>query len=111
MKSISDCTRRIAFLGTPHQGSEKAQWVESGKKFLSFLSQKTTGELLHELERGSSTLMQLEVVFLKYLSHHAEKPETKVEIVCFFEELSSSVGGKSIGKVRHLDSRRAQREY
>ena len=103
-KSISTYTRRIAFLGTPHQGSDKAKWVESGKNFLSMASQKTTAEILKELEQGSDTLVKLGVAFPKWLSHQAEKPETKVEIVCFFEELGSSVGGKSIGKVCQLRS-------
>ena len=68
------------------------------------VSQKTTAEILKELEQGSDTLVKLGVAFPKWLSHQAEKPETKVEIVCFFEELSSSVKGTSIGKVRHLRS-------
>ena len=101
-KSIATYTRRIAFLGTPHQGSDKAKWVELGKNFLSLVSQKTTAEILKELEQGSDTLVKLGVAFPKWLSHQAEKPETKVEIVCFFEELSSSFSGKSIGKVRQL---------
>lgn len=103
-KSISDCTRRIAFLGTPHQGSNKAQWAESGKNFLSLFSRKTTGGVLKELEQGSDTLVKLGVAFPTWLSHRAGKPKTKVEIVCFFEELSSSVGGTSIGKVHPLRS-------
>ena len=107
-KSISSCTRRIAFLGTPHQGSDKAKWVESGKNFLSMISQKTTAEILKELEQGSDTLVKLGVAFPKWLSHQAEKPETKVEIVCFFEELSLTVGGKSIGKVRQPRSATAE---
>ena len=101
-KSISTYTRRIAFLGTPHQGSDKAKWVDLGKRFLSMVSQKTTADILKELEQGSDTLVKLGVAFPKWLSHQAEKPETKVEIVCFFEELSSSVGLQSIGKVRQL---------
>ena len=86
-----------------------AQWVESGKKFLSLFSEKTTGVVLKELEQGSNTLVKLGVAFPKWLSHQAGKSETKVEIVCFFEELSSSVGGKSIGKVRRLDPQRPKR--
>lgn len=107
-KTISDCTRRIAFLGTPHQGSDKAQWAEIGKKFLTLLSLKSTGGLLKELEQRSDTLVKLGVAFPQWLSHRAGKPETKVEIICFFEELSSSVGGHSIGKVRRLRSRMIQ---
>lgn len=99
-KSISDCTRRIAFLGTPHQGSEKAKWAELGRTFLSLFSEKSTGKTLKELEEGSATLVQLEVGFRKWLSHHSGESKTKAEIMCFFEELTSNVGTKSIGKVR-----------
>ena len=104
MKSISTCTRRIAFLGTPHQGSDKAKWVDLGKRFLSMVSQKTTADILKELEQGSDTLVRLGVAFPKWLSHQAEHPETKVEIVCFFEELSTDFGSGSLGKVRQLTS-------
>ena len=55
--------------------------------------------------------MQLEVSFQKFLSHRAEKPETKVEIMCFFEELDSRVGGNWIGKVCRLNPRRVMKEY
>lgn len=97
--SISDCPRRIAFLGTPHQGSKKAQWVELGEKFLSLFSDENIAGVLKELEQGSETLVKLGVAFSKWLSHRAGKPETKVEVFCLFEKLSSSVGGKSIGNL------------
>lgn len=75
-----------------------------GKEVSLLVPEKTTGVVLKELEQGSNTLVKLGVAFPKWLSHQAGKPETKVEVVCFFEELSSSVGGKSIGKVRRLRS-------
>ena len=46
-----------------------AQWAESGKKFLSLFSEKTTGVVLKEFEQGSSTLVKLGVAFPKWLSH------------------------------------------
>ncbi len=109
IKSISDCTQRIAFLGTPHQGSEKAKWAESGRNFLSLFSTKTTGDILKELDQGSTTLVKLGAEFQKWLSRHAGKPETKFEIICFFEELSTSVSGKPIGKVRQPRSAMTQK--
>ena len=96
---IQDHTRRIAFLGTPHRGADKANWAESGKNFLRLFSNKTTGTVLKELEQGSDTLVKLGDEFPGWLLGRAEKPETKVEIVCFFEELSSSFNGVDIGKV------------
>ena len=98
-KSVADCTRRIAFLGTPHGGSNKAHWIKSGKQFLTMFSSKTTGNLLNELEPRSDTLVKLGIAFPTWLSHRAGKPETEVKIVCFFEELSSSANGVDIGKV------------
>ena len=96
--------RRIAFPGTPHQGSDNGKWLALGKNFLSTFSEKTTADILKELEQGSETLVELGFAFQIWLSHRAEKPKTRVEIVCFFEELTSSVGGKSIGKERQLRS-------
>ena len=100
--SISDCTRRIAFLGTPLQGAEKAHWVESGKNFLELFSKQPTAGVLKELENGSDTLIKLGIAFPIWLQHRALTPETEVKIVCFFEELPSYVGGVYIGKVRGL---------
>ncbi len=105
---IPDYTRRIAFLGTPHRGADKAEWVESGRKFLSLFSNKTTGRVPQELVQGSDTLVKLGDEFPGWLLSRAEKPETKVEIVCFFEELSSSVSGVDIGKVCELQSATAR---
>lgn len=98
-KSVADCTRRIAFLGTPHRGSDKAHWAESARSFFSLFSKKTTTTLLKELEQGSDTLVNLGIAFPTWLSHRAGKPETDVKIVCFFEELSSSAIGVHFGKV------------
>ena len=109
-KSVGDCTRRIAFLGTPHGGSNKAHWIESGRRFLSMFSNKTTGNLLKELEQGSDTLVKLGIAFPTWLSHRAGKPETEVKIGCFFEELGSSANGVHIGKVLRFDPRRPKRQ-
>ena len=68
------------------------------------VSQKTTADIVKELEQGSDTLVKLGVAFPKWLSHQAEQPKTKVEIVCFFEELSTDFGPGSVGKVRQLRS-------
>lgn len=105
MQRLSQTVQGASPFSEPHQGSDKAQWVEIGKNFLSLLSLKSTGGLLKELEQRSDTLVKLGVAFPQWLSHRAGKPETKVEIICFFEELSSSVGGHSIGKIRRLRSR------
>lgn len=103
-KSISTCTRRIAFLGTPHQGSDKTKWVDLGKRFLSMLSKKTIADIPKEMEQGSDTLVRLGVAFPKWLSHQAGRPETKVEIVCFFEELGTNIGPGFFDKVRQRRS-------
>lgn len=90
-------------ISTPSfQGSDKAQWVESGKQFPSFFLLKPTGAVLNESEEGSDTLVKLGVAFPKWLLHQAEKAETKVKIMCFFEQPGTSVGGTPIGKVCRL---------
>ena len=70
--------------------------------FLSMFSQKVTADILKGLEKGSKTSLKLGVAFPEWLSHWTEKSKTRVEIVYFFEELTSSFGGKFVVVVRQF---------
>ena len=90
-KALANCVRRIAFLGTPHQGSDKAKWAETGRKFLQFF--KTTNpELSKDLNEESEKLAKLGVQFPSLLNSRASTPDTRIDVVCFFEGLSTSLG-------------------
>jgi len=86
-KDISKCTKRIAFFGTPHHGSDKAQWIDSCRGFFSLIKDTNSG-LLKDLEKNSEVLVRLGEDFGKWLRKH----EKEVGIACFYEELKSAVG-------------------
>lgn len=98
-RTVADCTHGIAFLGTPHQGSDKTKWAKIGQNVLALLG-KQDSTLLQDLEKQSSRLAKLGQDFPEWLRNRAENTANKVSIMCFFEELDTITGGKSIGQVR-----------
>jgi protein SERAC1 len=85
--------RRIAFLGTPHQGADKAQWAETGRRFIG-LFKASNPELLKDLsasskdlEDKSEKLANIGVRFPNLLRHRAQSPESQIEVNCFYEGL------------------------
>ena len=100
-KQLANCVRCIAFLGTPHHGSDETRWAESAKVFLSYCrasNQQVTKELVEKSEK----LAKLGVQFPNLLSSRAQKPEIKIEIVCFYESLPTKRGNTDLGIVCRL---------
>ena len=97
-KGLANCVRRIAFLGTPHQGSDKARWAETARTFLKVFK-KTNAELSKDLDEKSEKLAKLGVQFPSLLTSRAQTPETRIGVVCFYEGLSTRVGGVDIDVV------------
>ena len=85
--AVSDCTKRIAFLGTPFQGADKAKWVNTGRSFISSFA-STSPELLKDLEKKSEILVELEDSFQQWLN------KRDVGIMCFWEELGWKTGSQ-----------------
>ena len=79
-KNISKCTRRIAFFGTPHEGSEAAKWVERGQAFFDYIGR----DYPDHMEKKSEILSRLGEKFQNLLKSRANKPD-KIDIMCFFE--------------------------
>ena len=97
-KTLANCVRRIAFLGTPHQGSDKAQWAETARRFLRIF--KTTNpELSKDLDEKSEKLAKLGVQFPSLLHSRAQRSDTRIDVVCFYEGLSTRLGLVDIDKV------------
>lgn len=98
-QELANCVRRIAFLGTPHRGSEKARWAETARNFIK-LFKDTNKELTKDLDEKSEKLTKLGVSFPSLLmNRRAGKAENKIEIVCFYEGLTTKVGGVDIDMV------------
>ncbi|KAI9765525.1 MAG: hypothetical protein M1840_007351 [Geoglossum simile] len=94
IRNASTHIRRIAFLGTPHQGSSKAKWADTGRAFLE-LFKSTNKENVKDLQDKSEKLSSLGRAFPNLLRRRTETGElnAKIEVVCFFEELPSKVIG------------------
>lgn len=98
IKSIAQCTRYIAFLGTPHAGSSKAAWGERGRKFIEYVGLQSNTELVRNLDSNSEVLASLGREFPAYLEDRLRKRQ-EIEVMCFFEGTNFRIVGKSIGKV------------
>jgi hypothetical protein len=59
----------------------------------------TNKELLKNLDEKSEKLTGLGREFPNLLRRRAEKPDEKIEIMCFFEGKDFKAGGKRWGKV------------
>lgn len=97
-KHLANCIRRIAFLGTPHQGSDKAKWAETARSFIK-LFKTTNAELLKDLDEKSEKLAKLGVQFPSLLNSRAQTPKTRIDVVCFYEGLTTKLGVVNVGMV------------
>jgi hypothetical protein len=98
MRNIALNIKRIAYLGTPHEGSDKAKWGEAGRRFLDIIHIETNETLLKNLIEGSEKLSYLQREFLQLLRRRA-KTEHEIEIMCFFEGKKSKLAKMSMGYV------------
>ncbi|KAI4156988.1 MAG: hypothetical protein L6R39_000851 [Caloplaca ligustica] len=96
IRNLANCVRRIAFLGTPHQGSDKAQWAETARRFIH-LFKTTNAELSKDLDEKSEKLAKLGVQFPNLLRTRAQTPKIRIDVVCFYEGLTTRVGGVDYG--------------
>ncbi|KAI0860357.1 hypothetical protein F4860DRAFT_479585 [Xylaria cubensis] len=93
-QDISENTRGIIFLGTPHQGTEISDWGALLASLTNFLGSDNT--LLLSLKRDDQNLSDLETGFRKWI--YGRPREVKVE--CFYEIRPTLIFGKlSIGLV------------
>jgi protein SERAC1 len=91
MKSTLDSTRAIIFMGTPHSGSQLANWGRNLAKYLNTL-RRTNIEILGALAPGSQVLVSLQKDFQQMLL----SPEFRISIFCFYEEYAVTGIGKIV---------------
>ncbi|KAL8871233.1 MAG: hypothetical protein Q9174_002892 [Haloplaca sp. 1 TL-2023] len=91
--TIADTTHGIAFLGTPHRGSNEAKWAEIGRKIYAFIAD-TNDTLLKDISQGSGRFAKIGHEFPFWLRQQADRTGRKVSIVCFFETLDTGAIGK-----------------
>ena len=70
----------------------------SARRFLQVFK-TTNAELSKDLDEKSEKLAKPGVQFPSLLTSRAQAPETRIEVVCFYEGLSTTVSGRDIGVV------------
>ena len=86
MRNIYQCTRAIAFIGTPHQGSDLAKLgvlLGQGAGLLI----KTNKDIVKILKPDSEVLARVSNDFHSMLSVRAEQTNKPLRIASFYEEL------------------------
>lgn len=94
---IEHFTFGIAFLGTPHHGSDVAKWGKFGTDIASLI-RPANKDIIAVLKPGSEMLDQVENGFHTILRKRKDEG-CEVHITCFWEELPVAV----IGQVRSND--------
>ncbi|MCJ1421269.1 hypothetical protein MMC32_007631 [Xylographa parallela] len=85
LQKILECTRGIAFMGTPHTGSDLTKWVRWVTRApIPFLS--TNKDILEPLSRGSGTLGRMEDDFCQMLARR-NQDQKLTDIASFYETL------------------------
>ena len=74
------------FMGTPHMGSDLAQWGSTLARF-SDLLRRTNAQITDVLKPGSEMLANLQQEFHLLLSARLQE-QKKLEIYCFYEEVA-----------------------
>lgn len=91
LRNVLKCTFGVAFMGTPHHGSDQAKWAETIRKLISPFKQ-TNHEILQTLKHDSEILSRIQDEFHTLL--RAQRDNSRpLNIVCFYEELPLAIVG------------------
>ena len=80
---ISEHTIAVAFLGTPHRGSDLAPYASFLAQALKSMGKRTNTERLQVLARNSEVLADVDDSFSLWLQRNMGR----FDLTCFFEEL------------------------
>ena len=97
LKALLESTFAIAFMGTPHTGSTKAEWASVLSRLGSVLRQ-TNRNILSVLEPRSEVLANVQQEFHTMFDDRSRNQGSRVEIHCFFEEVAVT----GIGEVCYI---------
>lgn len=98
LRDLETCTAGICFLGTPHLGSDLAQWGKLGALFAKTFRRANT-DIIKVLSPGSEMLAAIQGRFFNILSHR-QNEGAKISITCFYEELAMPLGGLVVPELR-----------
>ena len=86
LRQIIDCTKAIAFLGTPHSGAGLAAWVSPIAKLFRITKQGNP-KIVESLKRESEVLERIQTGFHTLLRQRTSDSRAEIAITCFYEEL------------------------
>ena len=101
-KSISDNTFGILFLGTPFEGSKKAEWESLGGRLKKIIPGIKTDDL-KDLKERSAKLQSINAALQNYVKAR-DRHGTPLYAVCYFEEFPMYIDKTSIGYIVTKDS-------
>jgi hypothetical protein len=84
VRQIGECTLAIAFLGTPHHGSDLAAWAKYGA-IIANVVKHANPDIVSVLKPGSEMLASVQKGFHNILRLRKDEG-TEIAITCFFEE-------------------------
>jgi hypothetical protein len=87
LRAIEQSTCGIIFLGTPHRGSDLADFARTVAKVLKLTGKRVAADILDVLRRDSQVLAVVEDWFHKWLRRRSDGGRA-VKITSFYEELS-----------------------
>ena len=93
-RRVLECTKAIAFLGTPHRGSDLASWATIAGNMIKLVTRADTN-ILEVLKPSSEVLENLTQDFHTMLRSREQAQNSSVHITCFVEELPVSKAGKT----------------
>ncbi|KAH7012313.1 uncharacterized protein B0I36DRAFT_400494 [Microdochium trichocladiopsis] len=91
LRGIFDCTKAIAFMGTPHRGSWMAHWARIPASALG-LVKSSNNSLLKSLQTAEDYLRSVQDRFWSMVRER-QQAGRDVEVTCFSEELPLPVIG------------------
>ena len=91
LRQLEACTVGICFLGTPHLGSDLAQWGRLGA-LLAKTFRRANTDIVKVLSPGSEMLAATQERFFNILNRRLGEG-SKISITCFYEELAMPIGG------------------
>ena len=92
-KDVFESTAAIAFIGTPHLGSDKAAWALPLTRLANVL-REANREMLKAFTPGSEMLATLQQEFHTMLEDCRRNHGKTIEMFCFYEELEVNGVGK-----------------
>ncbi|KAL9041630.1 MAG: hypothetical protein Q9214_004041, partial [Letrouitia sp. 1 TL-2023] len=93
-RRVLECTKAIAFLGTPHRGSDLASWATIAGNMAKVVKPANT-DILEVLKPSSEVLENLTQDFHTMLRSREQAQNISIYITCFVEELPVSKAGKT----------------